>query len=75
MKPNILSYESDWKKLTLELPRDATWDDIIEAFNLILSFKTFQCTVQDMVKEEIIYNYEEENSKRINDGLLTNNIL
>ena len=57
LNPTILTCESDWKKITLEIPRDSHWDDFIDAFNTILSFKTFAHTRKDIVSEEIIYNY------------------
>ena len=72
-KPIFISAENHWKKIAMELPRDSDWHDYVQAFNTILHFSGFNITVQEIVKEEIICKYEEENSIRINESLISNN--
>lgn len=70
--PKILTCEAHGSKLILELPRDADWDDMINAFNTILLFQTFQSTVQEMVEDEVIYNYEEKNREVLLSNVINN---
>jgi len=61
--PLIISSEHYGKKITMELPRDSSWEDYIHAFNTLLKFNTFETTVQELVYEEVSQQVYDEIEK------------
>jgi hypothetical protein len=53
MEPIVISSIANWKKIIMEIPRDASTEDYIDSFNTMLKFNWRWLTLQDMLYEEI----------------------
>ena len=67
-----LTCEANHKKITLELPRDSDAYDMVEMFNQILSFQWFMFPLHEILKDQIIDEYEMEKQEEAQEVLLSN---